>query len=120
MAFLSIPPGPAMNLRLICLLVLTLALWTVRTIAAEPAWKEVVVTEDWKKAPVGDKGFLWYRAKVSVPESWQGRQLELVVEAIDDAREIYFGGQMIGRLGEFPPNYRSALGETDRFSIPAA
>jgi putative heme-binding domain-containing protein len=108
-----------MNLRLTCLLVLTLALWTVRTNAAEPAWKEVVVTEDWKKAPVGDKGFLWYRAKVSVPESWQGRQLELVVEAIDDAREIYFGGQMIGRLGEFPPNYRSALGETDRFNIPA-
>ncbi|HMC10706.1 MAG TPA: PVC-type heme-binding CxxCH protein, partial [Pirellulaceae bacterium] len=87
--------------------------------AAEPAWKEVVVTEDWKKAPAGDKGRLWYRAKVTVPSAWQGRQLQLVVEAIDDAREIYFGGQVIGRLGEFPPQYRSALGETQRFSIPA-
>lgn len=108
-----------MTLRLASLLILALALLTVRAIAAEPVWKEVVVTDDWKKAPVGDKGFLWYRAKVAVPQSWQGRQLELVVEAIDDAREIYFGGATLGRLGEFPPNYRSALGETDRFTIPA-
>ena len=56
--------------------------------AAEPAWKEVVVTEDWKKAPVGDKGFLWYRAKVSVPASWQGRQLELVVEATGSVGDV--------------------------------
>lgn len=88
-------------------------------VAAEPTWKEVVATDDWKKAPAGDKGRLWYRAKVSVPAAWQGRQLDLVVEAIDDAREIYFGGKLVGQLGEFPPNYRSALSETQRFSIPA-
>lgn len=87
-------------------------------IAAEPAWKEVAVPDDWKKAPVGDKGFLWYRTKIAIPAGWQGRKLELVVEAIDDAREVYFDGQLIGRLGEFTPQYRSALGETDRFAIP--
>src|SRR6186997_182886 len=86
---------------------------------ADPVWKEVVATDDWKKAPAGEKGRLWYRAKVQVPALWQGRQLELVVEAIDDAREIYFGGQLVGQLGEFPPNYRSALGETQRFTVPA-
>src|SRR5438132_10539254 len=101
--FLHVPPGFAMTLRLsvlVCALALVLS---QSMIAAEPAWKEVVVTDDWKKAPVGDKGFLWYRAKVAVPQSWQGRQLDLAVEAIDDAREIYFGGQLIGTLGEFPP-----------------
>lgn len=87
--------------------------------AAEPAWKEVTIPDDWKKAPPGEKGRLWYRAKVSVPSAWQGRQLQLVVESIDDAREFYFGGQLAGRLGEFPPNYRSALGETQRFTIPS-
>lgn len=86
--------------------------------AAEPVWKEVVAVDDWKKAPAGDKGRLWYRAKVAVPSSWQGRELELVVEAIDDAREIYFGGHLVGQLGGFPPNYRSALGETHRFAVP--
>jgi putative heme-binding domain-containing protein len=87
--------------------------------AAEPAWKEAPVPDDWKKAPVGEKGHLWYRAKVAVPGDWQGRKLELVVEAIDDAREYYMGGQLVGRLGEFPPQYRSALGETKRFAVPA-
>jgi putative membrane-bound dehydrogenase-like protein len=87
--------------------------------AAEPAWKEVLVPDDWKKSPVGDKGHLWYRTKIAVPAAWQGRKLELVVEAIDDAREFFVGGQLVGRLGEFPPQYRSALGETQRFAVPA-
>ena len=106
-------------LLLICLLALIAGRFSVVAAAAEPAWKEVVVTEDWKKAPVGEKGRLWYRAKVSVPSTWEGRQLQLVVEAIDDAREIYFGGQRIGTLGEFPPDYKSALGDTRRFDVPA-
>jgi putative membrane-bound dehydrogenase-like protein len=97
--------------------------------AAEPAWKEVSVPEEWKKAPPGDKGFLWYRAKVAVPASWNkgtagqassGTQLELVVEAVDDAREVYFNGQKLGSLGEFPPKYRSGLGETKRLAVPDA
>src|SRR3954452_16312905 len=92
---------------------------SIATHAAEPAWKEVAVPDDWKKAPTGEKGFLWYRTKVAVPAEWKDRKLELVVEAIDDAREVYLGGHLVGTLGEFPPNYRSALGETDRFAIPA-
>ncbi len=107
--------------RLVCFVICFVAILACRTLAfaAEPAWKEVVATDDWKKAPAGEKGRLWYRAKVAVPAAWQGRKLELVVEAIDDAREVYFGGQLVGSLGDFPPNYRSALGETQRFAIPA-
>jgi putative membrane-bound dehydrogenase-like protein len=87
--------------------------------AAAPAWKEVGVPEEWKKAPAGEQGFLWYRAKVSIPATWRERKFELVVEAVDDAREFYFGGQKIGGLGDFPPAYRSGLGETKRLAIPA-
>ncbi len=107
--------------RLVCFVICFVATLACQSFAsaAEPAWKEVVATDDWRKAPAGEKGRLWYRAKVAVPASWQGRKLELVVEAIDDAREIYFGGQLVGRLGDFPPNYRSALGETQRFAVPA-
>ena len=89
-----------MRLRFVLLALLAVALSVIRISAADAVWKEVVLTEDLKKAPVGEKGRLWYRAKVSVPAEWRGRMLELVVEAIDDAREIYFGGQLIGRLGE--------------------
>lgn len=87
--------------------------------AAEPTWKEVAVPDDWKKAPAGEKGFLWYRTKVAVPADWRGRKVELVVEAVDDAREIFVGGRKVGGLGEFPPAYRSGLGETRRMTIPA-
>jgi putative membrane-bound dehydrogenase-like protein len=97
--------------------------------AAEPAWKEVAVPDEWKKAPAGEKGFLWYRAKVAVPVTWgtagqarsgTTRKLELVVEAVDDAREFFFNGQKVGSLGDFPPAYRSGLGETKRLAIPAS
>ena len=88
-------------------------------LAAEPAWKEVDVPADWKKAPTGNKGRLWYRAKVAIPANWQGRAAELVVEAVDDAREVYVGGKLVGTLGSFPPDYRSGLGETKRFPVPA-
>ncbi|MEX2174703.1 MAG: c-type cytochrome [Pirellulaceae bacterium] len=92
---------------------------TAQVPAAQPQWKQVAVPDDWKKAPPGEKHFLWYRAKVQIPATWRGRKLELVVEAVDDAREIFFGGQGIGRLGELSPAYRSGLGETERFAVPA-
>src|SRR5688500_9596924 len=86
--------------------------------AAEPEWSEVAIPDVWKKAPAGKDGFLWYRAKVNVPATWRDRKLALVVEAVDDAREFYFGGQKIGGLGDFPPVYRSGLGETKRLAVP--
>jgi putative membrane-bound dehydrogenase-like protein len=107
------------TLGLLCGSLLLRGLTPAAVVAAEPAWKEISIPDDWKKAPAGDKGWLWYRAKVTVPAAWKGRKVELVVEAIDDAREIYFGGQVIGRLGEFPPHYRSALGETKRIAVPS-
>ena len=75
--------------------------------ADPPAWKEVTVPDHWKGAPTGKEGRLWYRCKVAVPATWRSRKLELVVEAVDDAREIYFGGTKIGAVGSFPPEYRS-------------
>ena len=85
---------------------------------AEPAWKEVDIPGEWKKAPAGEKGFLWYRTKVTVPAAWRERKVELVVEAVDDAREFFVGGHRIGGLGDFPPAYRSGLGETRRLAVP--
>src|SRR5688572_22686821 len=109
--------GPVIPLA--CLLACAPFLLVSPLMAAEPAWKEAAVPDDWKKAPAGDKGRLWYRTKLVVPPAWRERSLELVVESIDDAREIYLNGQLVGRLGEFPPEFRSALGETQRFKIPA-
>jgi putative membrane-bound dehydrogenase-like protein len=106
--------------RIGCFVAIGILVCSSPAAAAEPAWKEAAIPDDWKKAPAGEKGRLWYRAKVAIPAAWRGRNLELVVESIDDAREIYFGGQLVGKLGEFPPQYQSALGQTQRFKIPSA
>src|SRR4030095_14660979 len=76
--------------------------------AADPAWKEVAVPDDWKKAPTGENGWLWYRTKLAIPAAWRGRELAIVIEAADDAREVYCGGQFVGRRRGFPPGSRRA------------
>ena len=86
--------------------------------ADETAWKEATIPDHWKGAPAGKDGRLWYRCKVAIPATWRSRKLELVVEAVDDAREVYFGGKSVGMFGSFPPEYRSGLGQTQRLAIP--
>ena len=85
------------------------------------AWKLEDVPQIWTSFPNDHYsslgGYAWFRCLVQVPESWEGRKLELFVEAVDDAREVYFNGDEIGILGSFPPAYRSGLGTSLRFPI---
>ncbi len=55
--------------------------WRIRTIPA--VWDET--------------GPTWLRTRILVPESWQGRSLELRLAAVDDADVCYLNGQEIGR-----------------------
>ena len=89
-------------------------------VVTQPAWKLVDIPQHWKRNDrnaVSQGGFAWYRCKVEVPESWQEQSIELFVEAVDDAREIFFNGHRIGGLGTFPPEYRSGLGVSLRFPV---
>ena len=43
----------------------------------------------------------------------------MFLEGVDDAREVYFNGTLIGRLGSLPPEFRSGLGQSPQFAIPA-
>lgn len=91
-----------------------------RLVAAEETpWKPVAVPDVWKSPPDGENIFQWYRCQVKVPAEWKGKELLLVVEAVDDAREFYVSGQKIGAFGEMPPKYRSGLGETKRLPVDA-
>jgi len=87
-------------------------------------WKLLPVPETWKRPARGsgaDKdGFMWYRCSVEIPSEWAGEALEMVLEGIDDAREIYFNGTLVGRLGSLPPQFRSGLGQSPQLAIPPA
>jgi putative membrane-bound dehydrogenase-like protein len=97
-----------------------------RGTAQEPndgEWKTAAVPEAWKNTPGGhyggQAGFVWFRCHVAPPEDWAGNDLELFVEPIDDARQIFFNGEKVGQIGELPPAYRSGLSGQSRFAIPA-
>ena len=86
-------------------------------------WKLEEVPASWKRLTSGryvsKGGFSWFRCLVEVPADWEGTPAELFVEAVDDAREIYFNGQRVGSLGTFPPEYRSGLGRSERLALKA-
>jgi putative membrane-bound dehydrogenase-like protein len=87
----------------------------VRTCHAD--WKTVKIPETWKSPPPAQGGYSWYRCLVRVPAMWQSRSLEIFVEPVDDAREFYMNGELVGSVGAFPPQFRSGLGMPDRHKV---
>ncbi|HUF64166.1 MAG TPA: PVC-type heme-binding CxxCH protein [Verrucomicrobiales bacterium] len=89
------------------------------TAADEPGWVSVDVPKAWEQGGGGAprRGFVWYRCRFQAPESWSEGPVELFLEGLDDAREIYVNGRLTGRLGEMPPAYRSGLGDLDRHGV---
>lgn len=92
---------------------------TMATLLRAQDWKPATIPDAWKSVPEGENLFVWYRCRVNVPAQWKGREIELFVEAADDAREFFVAGSKVGTFGAFPPEYRSGLGETTRFPIKA-
>lgn len=86
-------------------------------------WHKLAVPDAWRSVPAGElapiNGYSWYRALVRVPKDWDGQQLTLFVEALDDARSAWVGGQAVGVAGTFPPQFRSGLGERGRYAVEA-
>ena len=84
-------------------------------------WKTLSVPDAWRNVPAGElapiNGYSWYRTLVKVPKEWDGQSLTLFCEALDDARSAYVGGQPVGAMGTFPPQFRSGLGEKGRYAV---
>ncbi len=109
-------------------LVWTAALWASSIAVAnsmagdEGTWKTATIPQAWRQAAAGRSGRngfrAWYRCGVFVPQSWRAQPLSLFVEGVDDAREVYVNGRLIGRLGKFPPAFRSGLGKSQRMAVP--
>lgn len=62
-------------------------------------------------------GAFWYRTRFEVPAEWRGRDLALILGAVDDYDATYFNGQLIGatlegtpRHWEIPRHYRIPAG----------
>ena len=63
-------------------------------------WKQVLVPADWETQGHKDyDGVGWYRIHFTVPESYRGQDLVLLVGRIDDVDETYLNGERVGRTG---------------------
>ena len=108
-------------LRRIVTIATLLSVLVVPAIACGDDWKTLSVPDAWRSVPGGElapiEGYSWYRTLVQVPPEWDGQQLTLFLEALDDARSAYVGGQPVGATGTFPPQFRSGLGERGRYVV---
>jgi putative heme-binding domain-containing protein len=110
-----------MSHRLFLSLAALLALAIPTAAHAQQNVQQAKIPNAWRAAPaVNADGYAWYVAVVKTPDAWEDRDWTLHFEAVDDAREVFFDGKSLGKLGVFPPQHRSGLGETGRYTIRAA
>ncbi len=87
----------------------------------ESIWYPLQVPGVWEEQAEGlfkdHDGIAWYRCRVKLPASWKQGSLRLAVEAIDNAHEAYFNGELIGGAGLLPPGYRNGLDQANRYAV---
>ena len=64
-------------------------------------------------------GFAWYLLPITVPQDWPVEDLNLDLGSIDDADEVFIGGERIGFTGGMPPKARSAWQSRRQYTVPA-
>ncbi len=70
-------------------------------------WERLNADKPWgEQGYAGYTGFAWYRRTLNLtPEPGILPDFALLIPHIEDAYEIYWNGQPIGRNGQMPPNY---------------
>ncbi len=64
-------------------------------------WKEIRIGQAWEGQgyPQLDD-WAWYRIRVAVPPSWQGRPIYVSFEGVDDYYQLYVDGKLAGTGGD--------------------
>ena len=96
-----------------------------RALALDPIdyaeWQPLEVPGCWEDTTEGRlsayDGFAWYRAFVKVPDAWDGKDVTLAVEEVDNAHEAFVNGVKVGGCGTLPPNYRDATAEKGSYRV---
>lgn len=82
-------------------------------------WKSIETGINWESVGYTDyDGYAWYKTSVIIPTNLKKNALkygglELNLGKIDDADKTYFNGELLGKTGEFPPNFINAY-DTER------
>ena len=100
--------------------------WTIRS-GDDPTWSSIDV-DDNKWEPVSGRAltgmpehsYAWFRKRILIPDTLQGKDILLVIGMVDDTDETYVNGVKVGATGTMPPNYSSAWNTVRRYPIPAS
>lgn len=62
------------------------------------AWPSMSLPAAWETAGLAEfDGVVWFRREIEVPSSWDGRDVELHLGAIDDLDSTWVNGRLVGR-----------------------
>jgi sialate O-acetylesterase len=70
--------------------------WLATSLDAS-SWKNISLPDFWDQSAMPDfDGVVWFRKKISIPESWAGKELKFNLGTIDDSDVTFFNGEKIG------------------------
>ncbi|MCP4131829.1 MAG: SpoIIE family protein phosphatase [bacterium] len=73
----------------------------------DSSWETVAsLPHNWKDpavSPHSNSNFAWYRIHLRIPEKHNYKPLMFRIGPVDDADEVFFNGQLIGKSGEIAP-----------------
>jgi hypothetical protein len=82
-------------------------------------WGEIFVPSPWEdEGYAGYDGYAWYRKHFRLPNGAEKKALILRLGCIDDVSAIYLNGQVIGMVGCFPPDFKSAYNREVVLTVP--
>jgi hypothetical protein len=82
-------------------------------------WNEIFVPAAWEdEGYPGYDGYAWYRKHFRLPSDAGKKTLLLRMGCIDDVSEIYLNGSLIGIVGGFPPDFKSAYNKEIILTVP--
>ena len=82
-------------------------------------WDVISVPSEWENEGYhGYNGYAWYRKSVVISSAYKSLNIFFSIGYIDDVDEVYFNGRLIGRKGEFPPDYETAYNQFREYIIP--
>lgn len=82
-------------------------------------WDEIYVPSPWEDEGFhGYDGYAWYRTNFDISSKHKNKLLVLKLGKIDDVDEVYLNGKLVGKSGDFPPNYKSTWDLDRNYRIP--
>ncbi len=86
----------------------------------DAGWDQIMVPDKWEDQGYDDyNGYAWYRKTFDMVVTPKNITLYLMLGRIDDADAVYLNGKLLGRSGNFPPDYVTAYNKTRKYIIPA-